>query len=196
MAHLGFSIGSENKLSKDELNERKKSKKPVNDNAGVETSAIRRQSTRLQQRIVYGREYQCDKCHITKVFNSIQGLSKHQKRFCVSNPNYKPRWAFRLSDIEAQLMPLHSNNNSQIDVLAAEPNQVHCINQSIYEHENIDEDEVEGNSDNIDKDTDSPPNITTHVELDPITSFEKRQVDLCKSLYGDKFISKLRVNGN
>ena len=46
----------------------------------------------------------------------------------------------------------------------------------------------EGNFKNIDTDTDSPSNITTHIELDPITSFEKYQIDLCKSLYGDQYI--------
>ena len=190
MVHLGFSIGSENKKeSENELNERKTSKNPVNDNAGVESSSvIRRQSTRLQQRVVFGLEYKCDKCHIAKVFHSIRGLSMHQKMFCVSNPNYKPRWAFQLSDTEAQLMASHSNNNSQIDFLAPEPNQVQCIDQLMYEQENIDVDEDEGNFDNIDTDIDSLPNITTHIELDPITSFEKTQVELCKFLYGDQYI--------
>ena len=54
MVHLGFSIGSDTKKeSENELNQRKTSKKPVNDNAGVESSVIRRQSTLIQQRIVY-----------------------------------------------------------------------------------------------------------------------------------------------
>ena len=99
MVHLEFSILSENKkASENELNERKTSKKPVNDNAGVESSSvIRRQSTRLHQRVVFGLEYKCDKCHIAKVFHSIRELPMHQKMFCASNPNYKPRRSFQLS---------------------------------------------------------------------------------------------------
>ena len=196
MVRLGFATGSENrKASENELNEesRKTSKKPVNDNAGVESSVIRRQSTRLQQRVVFGLEYKCDKCHIAKVFHSIRGLSMHQKMFCVSNPNYKPRWAFQLSDTEAQLMSSHSNNNIQIDFLAPEPNQVQCIDQLMYEQDNIDVDEDERNFDNIDTDIDSLPNITTHIGLDPITSFEKTQVELCKFLYGDQYLSLIHI---
>ena len=173
LEELGF-VASEGQRS--DNNSNRTTDKPGSKRGVPVIATIQRQSARFQRKPSPNVEYKCDKCNITKRFKSPRALNCHRS-FCYANPNYKPKWAYILTESERQQMTFHSSDeidNSDV----AEPKLID-FNQSIYE-EQIDDD--------YDNDDDTKANDQNDGIINPITEFEKSQVKLCKFLYGDHYL--------
>ena len=170
LEELGF-VASEGQRS--DNNSNRTTDKPGSKRGVPVIATIQRQSARFQRKPSSNVEYKCDQCNITKRFKSPRALNCH-RTFCVANPNYKPKWAYILTESERQQMTFHSSGEIT-NYEVAEPKLID-FNQSIYE-EQIDED--------YDNDDDTKVNDQNDGIIDPITEFEESQVKLCKFLYGD-----------